>query len=50
MTIDQAHKVLDNVIANLQMTRQDHMALQQALNLLYAKAKDNKEEADGGAE
>ena len=43
MTINQARDILDKVLANLQMTRQDHAVLQQALGLLYAKAKDNQD-------
>ena len=42
MNIQQARDILDKVLANLQMTRQDHTVLQQALGLLYAKAKDKE--------
>jgi hypothetical protein len=44
MNINQARDILDKVLANLQMTRQDHAVLQQALQLLYAKAKDNQDD------
>ena len=43
MNINQARDILDKVLANLQMTRQDHAVLQQALGLLYAKAKDGED-------
>jgi len=43
MNIDQAHKILDEVIAGLQLNRRDHYTLQQALQLLYATAKNNQE-------
>jgi len=48
MNITQARDILDKVLANLQMTRQDHVVLQQALGLLYTTAKDNQEKDDGG--
>jgi len=49
--IDQAHKVLDEVLAGLQLNRREHHILQQSLMLLYSEAKDNqekqKEKVDG---
>lgn len=43
MNIDQANQIIDKVLASLQLNRQDHAVLQQALQLLYAKAMDNDE-------
>jgi len=62
MTVDQAYQVLDRVIASLQLNRQEHSTLQQALQLLLTTAKDSQEkkcahpgcticgEEDGGTE
>jgi hypothetical protein len=46
MNVEQAYQTLDKVLASLQLNRQDHYLLQQALQLLYAKAKDRKEEKE----
>lgn len=35
MTPEQALQILDRVLANLQLNRQDHAVLQQALQTLY---------------
>ena len=44
MNIQQARDILDKVLANLQMTRQDHETLRQALQLLYTTAQDKKDD------
>lgn len=48
MTLEQAKQVLDTIIQQVRMTRQDHALALQALNLLYSEAKEKQEVEKSG--
>lgn len=43
MTLEQARNNIDGLIANSRLTRQEHVVLQQSLEMLYSAAKENQE-------
>jgi hypothetical protein len=43
MNPDAAYKMLDGVISQIQMTRQDHVNVQSGLRFLYERAKEAEE-------
>lgn len=43
MKLEEAKNVLDSLVAQSRLTRQEHIVLQEALNTLYSHAKDNEE-------
>ena len=47
MTLDEAYRLIDAVVANIALKRADHEKLHEAVSLLHIKAKDNEEEKDG---
>jgi hypothetical protein len=44
MKLEEARNMIDNLMAQSRLVRQDHALLMEALNLLYSTAKDVQEE------
>lgn len=47
MNLEDAFKNIDTLIANSRLNRQEHVTLQQSLQMLYTKAKDNEAAPEG---
>ena len=43
MTLEQAKDIINTIVANARMTRQEHSLASQALELLYDGAKEHEE-------